>query len=1157
MEGLEPIEFIPPSSCYALVNCTTGQVDYILNGTNNGVVLSANVNQYVGRIDLPTGVTIYGCWSIQVSLGCEGFRSDIGLYDIVASGDLTNYCGCPDGYTYVEGTGGLPDSCVKTIPAIPPQVPLSVSVAGGNSLYSEYGPVFYEDISNKIFPLVAGPQNISSPGTAIIQGVNTPIPPSTSPHPLITTAVPSTWPPVLTPPIYLGSTHYIFALRESGGTGIQVNPVSTIPPGDPNYSVWYVNSLNNWLTSKGVNIGAPGSGGNVPVETWIGFTRCVEVTVEQTYCLAIAGNNAIRIFLNDAPIVEINIGDGRLFPLSYIHVFPITLQPGTYQLRGEGLNYSGDGAFAYAIYQGNAAAVAACTTVAQLEALEIFSSRDLVTIPPSNFQTGSDPVYTPSCSEGVISNCGTTIECTLTVPYRPCCYKLKDCITGDTVAQFAYDGTTSFPTLNIPAPDTILAPIAITSINVFETTTFNGCFTLVRENPCDEDWPLQTFEWSIVNNVQTVTDCPTCTGVCVRLTDCAGEQDSIIVEVPNLTDYIGSTINFQITTPVLNGWPTGTYCAQVTSEDECEDAIALQIAGTITEYDSCPECSPACYLLTDCTNSTNTIVTSTDLSDYIDYVITIPGSSTCWIVSEINDCSNSIGSITIVNSYPPTGDFSYKCCFSYGKIQSLDGSITVGTTTTQLTGIGSDVAELISQINAVISPSVGIASVQSIIGLDPTICIIGNQTVNSIVITYTPSIGESPIAAKSCITVPKACSYNNVDQTFPFTGNIAIIIDGTPYPFIGVTVNDPVEFVAYFNSLNKGDFTVVYTETSPGDYNFTIYVTGPYTYGNISIGAGGPIAKLIQIDECFEPVPNCEDCLPPPPPPPPSPVNPRPVKPGYKTPACSPEYTEKVNCTFGEAYYNIMLANRYGLDNCCDIDTQKWSMKKAWLDLEEKKDPGLSTPTPITCYCYEISSIAEDNSFTYITCDGSVTTVLVPEGQTINVCSQSYPKPYCPVEGADYTITQSTQTCESNDDCQPQPPIICNCYYINLSALNPMTVSYTVCGYTYPIQKVLEGKTKHWLCSSTSVVRVSGDEGPIVNLGNCQNTESPCNCKYYRIEVAEVAQVQATLCEGGDPIVFDYSGPDTYYLCLVNVPGNEPIVLYGQATITLEPGPCP
>ena len=78
-------------------------------------------------------------------------------------------------------------------------------------------------------------------------------------------------------------------------------------------------------------------------------------------------------------------------------------------------------------------------------------------------------------------------------------------------------------------------------------------------------------------------------------------------------------------------------------------------------------------------------------------------------------------------------------------------------------------------------------------------------------------------------------------------------------------------------------------------------------------------------------------------------LNPRRIKPGYYTPACPTELTEKINCNFGEQAYRKMLKVRYGISTCCEEDLEKWTIKKQILDLRSIYDPNLCVSSIVPC----------------------------------------------------------------------------------------------------------------------------------------------------------------------------------------------------------------
>jgi hypothetical protein len=164
---------------------------------------------------------------------------------------------------------------------------------------------------------------------------------------------------------------------------------------------------------------------------------------------------------------------------------------------------------------------------------------------------------------------------------------------------------------------------------------------------------------------------------------------------------------------------------------------------------------------------------------------------------------------------------------------------------------------------------------------------------------------------------------------------------------------------------------------------------------------------------------NCEECLPKPPEPVIPTAQPRKVRPGYfiKNPCLSTEYVEKVNCTFSNQVYNQMTSVRYGISSCCEVDVNKWDIKKQIVDFELITIPKEEVHTPRTCYCYTITVTTGTANFKYINCEGDWCKVTLTEN-TANVCSQNKPQADCVELGVIYEINSSTTECETNDDCE-------------------------------------------------------------------------------------------------------------------------------------------
>jgi len=125
--------------------------------------------------------------------------------------------------------------------------------------------------------------------------------------------------------------------------------------------------------------------------------------------------------------------------------------------------------------------------------------------------------------------------------------------------------------------------------------------------------------------------------------------------------------------------------------------------------------------------------------------------------------------------------------------------------------------------------------------------------------------------------------------------------------------------------------------------------------------------------------PDCVTCLPSDPPPPPLVIRNRKIKPGYDTPGCSPEYVEKISCDWSEALFQKATTRRYGIDFCCAVDLDKFTIKKQLLDLKMITDPDACKTIVDEC-CPPCGTIVELHVFDTIDCPAPTGTsaILVP-----------------------------------------------------------------------------------------------------------------------------------------------------------------------------------
>jgi hypothetical protein len=296
------------------------------------------------------------------------------------------------------------------------------------------------------------------------------------------------------------------------------------------------------------------------------------------------------------------------------------------------------------------------------------------------------------------------------------------------------------------------------------------------------------------------------------------------------------------------------------------------------KYTALEDC---CYLLTDCTNPANFFVTSSNLSTYVGAVVTL-----------LDYAGTPIIGCWIVSQVPcgPVLEPTVTVVQSYGPA-ATGGCAACAPKCYLLTDCA------------------GVAT---------------NILINDDYSLYVGEIVTIP-GSPVCWTVSLANNCQGSISVGSPTANFATCALCAPVCYLLVNCADPNDIKITSTDLSLYVGQVIYIDGCPG----------VCWQVNISTDCTGAIPVVFQ--QAFA---DCETCNPTPIPPPLE-LRPRRIKPGYDTPGCDPEYTEKVNCTFGNAVYDEMVIKRYGITMCCNKPIDKWDIKKQLLDLRALYDPEL------------------------------------------------------------------------------------------------------------------------------------------------------------------------------------------------------------------------
>jgi hypothetical protein len=185
-----------------------------------------------------------------------------------------------------------------------------------------------------------------------------------------------------------------------------------------------------------------------------------------------------------------------------------------------------------------------------------------------------------------------------------------------------------------------------------------------------------------------------------------------------------------------------------------------------------------------------------------------------------------------------------------------------------------------------------------------------------------------------------------------------------------------------------------------------------------------------------------------------------------------------------------MISVRYGINSCCEVDVNKWDIKKHIVDYTLMTIPKEEAHPERPCYCYTVTVLSGTATFKYISCDGIWTSVTLTKGVE-KYCSKNKPQIQCAEPGVVYEIIITDIECESDADCTAP----CYCYNISSKA-GAAIYEYISCeGKLTKIDMLFGQQVK--VCAKENTVKfVSGIDTPgsITKISNDPCTSNnDCN----------------------------------------------------------------
>lgn len=267
------------------------------------------------------------------------------------------------------------------------------------------------------------------------------------------------------------------------------------------------------------------------------------------------------------------------------------------------------------------------------------------------WDSGNIPDNTWTCPEGYDFNNCNGPECSQTVT-TPCvqqtCYLLTPCdplgtpikVNNDLSANVGQVVTLCPANLPPATPTPVQTGVAIRE-NPNDARNAIGTLTAC----CPGYDPIYVNNDSLITYTDLTLVIPSIDpNVCWTYTKGGIALEATFIDLTGAVAYNDCATCTLINPCVIVPSLSACACFTVSAIDDCLSSITLILNEPLISFVDCATCKPKCYLLTNCLDPLDTILTYTNLEDYVGDVIklleTCPDK--CWTVSRADNCIDSI-----------------------------------------------------------------------------------------------------------------------------------------------------------------------------------------------------------------------------------------------------------------------------------------------------------------------------------------------------------------------------------------------------------------------------------------------------------------------------------------------------------------------------------